>query len=109
MTRINVRNGTPKSGPSKCYSCKHAALVKGQNNEELVFCDGPFANLRPNLVPFPVAECGRYHPANMPWKYEMELLAWEITARKRARTGFQPETIEVQITPPKARKDEMPD
>lgn len=103
---IKISGGTPKVGKSLCVTCKHAQIVRGQNMEEHIECgDGIFAGNR-GRVPFRVAECSGYLPANMPTLYEMKAIAWNIEARKRGPVGFEmPEDgeMEVVVTPPKKR------
>lgn len=112
--QIRVHGGTPKSGKSICHTCKHAKIVRGQNCEERIICSaGLWANSMISamgVVRFRVAECGSYHPSNMPWKHEMEEMAWMIEARRRGPSGFQSnEPLEVIITPPKERDIGVPD
>ena len=105
MLQIKVSGGTPKAGKSLCLSCKHAKIVRGQNCEERIVCDsGSLWSSSRGLVTFKVAECGEFHPVNMPWKYEMEEMAWIVEARRRGPAGFQPEDneMEIFITPPKS-------
>jgi hypothetical protein len=72
----------------------------------IIFCDTlPFKN---DIVPFRVAECGKYHPSTMPYLHEMEAMAWKIEARKRGPAGFGDAVtsteMEIVVTPP--RKDD---
>lgn len=81
--------------------------------EEHIECgNGMFSAYR-NRVPFRVAECSEYHPSTMPWLREMKEIAWNIEARKRGPVGFekQPDEseMEVIVTPPKKRDDDIPD
>lgn len=86
---IKISGATPKGGKPICSTCKHAKKVIGQNCEEIVFCH-MFARGGSGTgpVPFKVAECGDYHPSNMPWLHEMEDMAWTIEARRRGPVGF---------------------
>lgn len=111
MINFKISNGaTPKAGKSLCVTCKHASVVKGQNCEELIFCNSDmWPHGKP--VPFRVAECGSYHPLNVPWMHEMEQMAWKVEARRREKPGFaaavpepQEEVMEVTIKPPTKRR-----
>lgn len=107
MTQFKIVGGTPKLGPSLCATCKYASIVKGQNMEELINCGGhQFPHGR---VTFRVSECGKYHPMNMPWLYEMREIAWNIEAKKRGPVGFEPpkDELEIVITPPKDACDPL--
>jgi hypothetical protein len=95
---FRIINGTPRTGPSLCKTCKHAKHIRGQNCQELVLCHlFPSLGGAPGPVPFRIAECGTYHPVNMPWLHEMEDMAWKIEARKRGAVGFEPETTEMEV------------
>ena len=111
MINFKISNGaTPKAGKSLCVTCKHASVIKGQNCEELIFCGGDmWPHGKP--VPFRVAECGSYHPMNVPWLHEMEQMAWKVEARKRDKPGFAgampdetEQSMEVTINPPTKRR-----
>lgn len=101
MLQIKIHGATPKSGRSICTTCKKGNVVKGQNCQEVVFCQSVFSG----LVPFKVAECGEYHPTNVPWLHEMEQMAWKIEARRRGASGFNDPTargdMEVVVTRPR--------
>lgn len=104
---FSMSGSTPKSGPSLCKTCKHASLVTGQNGEEIVKC-----NSFEKFISFRVATCSKFHPVNVPWKYEMEEMAWIVEARKRGPAGFKPGENEMEyvIKPPKKDEDGgMPD
>lgn len=98
MIDFKISGATPKSGKAICVSCKHAAIVLGQNCEERILCGGGV--FPPSgIVTFKVAQCGAYHPMNMSWKHEMEAMAWIVQARRRGPTGFQkPEEGEMEVT-----------
>jgi len=105
MLQIKIHGATPKGGKSLCLTCKRAAVVKGQNCQEIIFClNGPFREK--GRIPFKVAECGSYHPVNVPWLHEMEDMAWKIEARKRGPAGFNDPTargegeMEIVVTRP---------
>lgn len=109
---VKVQGGTPLSGKGLCHTCKGASIVRGQNGEERIVCQlGAFARGGDynGLVTFRVAECGRFHPSNMPWLNEMEQMAWIIEARRRGQSGFKnPGELEVVVTKPNERKDLPP-
>lgn len=104
--QIKISGATPKGGKPLCHSCKYAAIVSGQNCEELIFCDasGLFSQTK-GLVTFKVSECSKYHPSNIPWLHEMQDMAWKIEARKRGPSGFKApageDIMEVVITKPR--------
>jgi hypothetical protein len=109
--QIKISGGTPVSGKSLCHTCKYAAIVKGQNLEEHIHCEanGLFGATR-GKVPFRVAECSKFHPSNIPWKWEMEDMAWKIEARKRGPVGFSDgEPMEIIISPPAKEKSGIPE
>lgn len=102
MLQIKIQGATPKSGKSICLTCKKGTVVKGQNCQEVVFCN-VFQNSG-GVVPFRVAECGEYHPVNVPWLHEMEALAWKIEARRRGPAGFttpDEDVMEVVVVRPR--------
>lgn len=69
-----------------------------------LYLTGQSASILPNLVRYPVAECSKYQDANTATLFEMEKIAWEITARKRGATGFSGATeLDVVIEPPKKK------
>jgi hypothetical protein len=104
MLQFKIHGSTPVGGKSLCVTCKFAKIVKGQNCQELTYCEAIFEN-RP--VPFRIAECSRYHPSNMPWLHEMEQMAWKIEARRKGPAGFSDPQgeMEVIITAPKRDPD----
>lgn len=110
MIHFTIKGQTPQGGKSACLTCKHASVVRGQNCEERVLCGAGMFN--PNgLVRFKVAECAAFYPMNVPWKYEMEQMAWIIEARHRGPKGFEqpePSEMEVVITKPKDRPQSSP-
>lgn len=125
---FKIQNGTPKSGKSLCYSCKHARTVRGQNCEEVTTCNAGifggnlagggnrnhyWTELYPGQVPFKVEQCSSYADMNTPSLEDMKQIAWEVTARKRGSAGFgdgvtNPDELETVITPPqKSSKPEI--
>lgn len=94
---FTMAGSTAKSGPSLCRTCKHAQILTGQNGEEIVRCESFH-----KFLTFRVSTCTSFHPSNMPWKYEMEEIAWLVEARKRGPVGFKPGDPEMEyvITPP---------
>jgi hypothetical protein len=103
--RVKVQDGTPEFGKSLCYTCKNAAIVKGQNGELVIHCNAYIFEHNRHVVPFKVAECNGYLQINVPDKHEMEKIAWIVEARRRGKPGFQvPEgedQMEVVVTKPK--------
>jgi len=99
MLHIKISGETPCGGTTICRGCKHASVLIGQNCEERIICG---ANMFPNsrgVVTFKVAQCGSFHPVNMPWKHEMEEMAWIVQARRRGPAGFsKPEDNEMVVT-----------
>lgn len=103
---IKVAGETPKSGKSICKTCKHAKHIVGQNCQDITLCHlfaGHGSAKGP--VPFRIAECGDYHPVNLPWLHEMYDMAWIVEARKRGPAGFgeaarNPDEMEVVVTKP---------
>lgn len=109
---FKITGATARTGPSLCLSCSNGKVVRGQNCEELVFCSSyeVFGNTSggPSIVPFRVAECGGYTPANTPSLDDMKRIAWDVSARKRGSVGFEggtrnPDEMITEITPPKRR------
>lgn len=105
MIQIKVKDGTPISGKSLCITCKHSGIVKGQNGEISVHCNSGVFEYRMGHVPWKVAECSKFMPSNMPYRHEMEEMAWKIEARKRGPKGFEipagESEMEIIITKPK--------
>lgn len=112
---IKIHGGTPKLGKSLCHTCKQAKIVRGQNCEERIICaaglfdTGALVGKGSGVVTMKVAECGKYHPMNMPWLWEMEEMAWIVEARRRGQSGFQPshegDEMSVRIVPPAPEKE----
>lgn len=112
MLSIKIAGATPKGGKSLCSTCKCASIVRGQNCEEIVFCARVFGDTKyGGIVPFRVAECGSYHPTNVPWLHEMEAIAWEVKAKKRGTVGFSEGATEMEyeIKPPSRGMPGLPD
>lgn len=108
-SRIKVQGGTPRSDlKSLCLTCHSGGIIKGQNLEYMIHC---WAFERP--VTFPVAECSSYTDKRQPSLHDMKTVAWNVETRgKRGPAGFSEgvktegeEIREVEITPPKPRKD----
>lgn len=99
-----VINGTPKSAPTLCTSCQSGVCVRGINFEEIVYCN----ELRRDIT-FVVERCSAFEHKSETSLYDMKKIAWDVTSRKRDRTGFQPteenpDTMEICVTPPKKRE-----
>src|SRR6185312_13401957 len=96
-----VHGGTPRSEwNSICLSCRSAHVVRGQNNQEIVFCQVG----RGFRVHFPVHECSLYDNKSQPALYQMHDIAWEVKSRNHGPIGFaDSETIDVVIEPPADR------
>lgn len=101
---FKIHGATPKTGKPICTTCKYATTILGQNMEERVLCSAGMFNNSGGIVTFKIAQCGSYHPMNVPWKHEMEQIAWIVQARRRGPSGFQipagEDQMEVTIKPP---------
>jgi len=106
--QIKIQGGTPKAGKGLCHTCKAGNIVVGQNCEERIICRADMFQSSRNVVTFRVAQCGSYHPSNIPYLHEMEQIAWKVEARRRGPAGFtQPEEgeMELVITKPDSNKN----
>lgn len=109
MISIKIKDGTPLSGKPLCQTCKHATVTLGQNKEERIVCGSDVFNATRGLVTFRVAQCGSYHPSNMPWLHEMEQMAWKIEARRRGPVGFsEPADGEMEVVITRPRSSNLP-
>lgn len=96
-----VIGGTPIGTRSMCDTCRAAHRVIGLNRQEVVMCRQTNPMLR---ITFPVSECSVYDDKRTPSLYQMEQIAWNVTARNRKPTGFAQEaTTEIHIEPPDPR------
>jgi hypothetical protein len=105
MITFSIKGATPPGGKPLCHSCKYASIVRGQNCEERIICrGGMFQQVSQHsygVVTFRVAECGTYHPDNVPWLNEMKEMAWIVEVKKRGYSGFSnPQDIEVVVSEP---------
>jgi hypothetical protein len=83
---VNVKNGTPLHGPSRCETCAFAHVKRGfRESEVLVVC---VASEPSHRVPFPIRECSVYRDKTVPSFYEMEKIALIVTPRDPKRPGF---------------------
>jgi hypothetical protein len=89
--RIKIHGGTAAIGqPSRCFTCRHATLVRGARlRDEIVECAA--LSYQRNRVTFPVTSCSDYVSRQHPSLREMEETAWILrTDVKRHRVGFVP-------------------
>jgi|SRR5579872_142187 len=66
---FKIHGATPKTGKPICTTCKYATTILGQNMEERVLCSAGMFNNSGGIVTFKIAQCGSYHPMNVPWKH----------------------------------------
>jgi hypothetical protein len=107
--RVRIKDGTPMLGKSLCETCKSAGIARGQNGELVIHCNAEIFNHLRGNVPFKVSECSSFSQINSLDRYQMEAMAWNITARERGPKGFQvpagEDRMEVIITKPKEKND----
>lgn len=112
MLQIKILGQTPKGGRTLCATCKSASRVLGQNCEEIIFCSYFRETKFQGVVPFKVAECGSYHPTNVPWLHEMEAIAWSVEARRKGPVGFSDPArdgeMEIVIKKPRSYNSDSP-
>ncbi len=87
MLTLKIRDATPVSGTSLCYSCTWGHIVKGYRDcDEIVYCMRPYPDVR---IPFPVRECSSYANKNTPSMDDMQKSAWILlTKRIERKLGF---------------------
>ena len=84
--RIKVRNGTPNSDGSLCFSCRNAIRIKTTHGGEYLRCGvlGEFLKKR-------IANCSEYEDKGKPSVYELKQIAWMLeTDKVRGPVGFAP-------------------
>ncbi len=65
MCKFTIRNRTPVSTSSLCFSCIHSLILFGYlEREAIVLCTAALDN--PISVPFNVRECSRFTDRNCP-------------------------------------------
>ena len=100
-----VRGGTPKGSDSICLGCRHAFVIKGVNNQQIVHCQPVEKTIR-----FPVYECSQFDDKSQPPLYEMQRIAWTVHSRNRGPMGFADgRQLEVVIEPPTKGFQEIPE
>lgn len=85
---INIKGGTRSEGsPPLCDSCKHAVVVKGAADSQVLRrCTELGKNIR-----FPVVECSVYEDKKTLTLHQMKEMATIIVKKKGSGTvGFQP-------------------
>lgn len=87
--RVQVRNGTPLHGESKCRTCVNALLKRGfRESEEEVICQASYPERR---VAFRVRECSGYLETKRQSLKQMEDIAWLLAPRgSKRQAGFVP-------------------
>jgi hypothetical protein len=87
MGTIKVQNGTPVGNESMCTTCRNARIIKGfSESEELIFCDSWYPS---RAVPFRVRECSEYDDKRLPYKRDLEKIAYILVPKSAGRTvGF---------------------
>lgn len=98
-----VSGATPKTAPSLCERCQCGTHVRGQNFEELMWCN----ELRRDIT-FPVESCTSFVDRAESSLFDMKQIAWSVESRMRGKTGFAATEggADVVITPPKRRDEE---
>ncbi|MDE2098309.1 MAG: hypothetical protein KGL39_13735 [Patescibacteria group bacterium] len=78
---------TPDGCVDLCRTCKYGLTMTGHGQmEQARFCNFPTMPVR---VYFRLTDCSRYYPATLPWKAEMEEVAWLLRSDEQRRTvGF---------------------
>lgn len=83
MARLKMTGSTPNSSTSPCTSCRFLKRVRGQR-DEFRFCDKFDRQLN-----MQVSECSEYQNKNHPSLFNMQQIAWNLTADKKGgRAGF---------------------
>jgi hypothetical protein len=89
MVNVNVKNGTPVTGPHLCRNCNWGQYMTGYRESDLfVIC----TNSNPaRVVPFAVRECTEYEDRNRPDWEQMQKLAIDFTTNVNCRPtpGFR--------------------
>jgi hypothetical protein len=88
MVKLNVKNGTPVTGPHICRNCNWGQYTTGYRESDLlVIC----TNTSPaRAVPFVVRECTEYEDRNRPDWEQMEKLAISLApeVNRKPTPGF---------------------
>jgi hypothetical protein len=93
-----------KDKPGLCASCKYCQVIYMQN-EMRVFCQAlPSEN---RMIPRAVTNCNSYMDKNLPYKHELEDMAWILrTNEKAVKIGFKMEIArEVKFESPEDRRN----
>lgn len=70
-----------------CTTCRNARIIKGfSESEEVIFCDSLYPS-RP--IPFRVRECSEYDDKRLPYRCDLEKIAYILVPKSASRTaGF---------------------
>lgn len=89
MSKLNVKNGTPVTGPHLCRNCNWGQYTTGYRESDLlVIC----TNTSPaRVVPFIVRECTEHEDRNRPDWEQMSKLAINLTpeVNRKPTPGFR--------------------
>lgn len=94
------------SDPSLCVTCRESFIVRGQR-DQIVLCNAG-RGMTPLAVPPVVTSCNQYDDKRQPPMWEMEKIAWRISADTTSRkAGFNAET-KIDILSPAEHKAKHP-
>ena len=83
-----VRGGTPEGGIDLCRSCAYSFIRMAASGREAKVCEWNHESV---LIREPIVECNKHHYKGMPQVWELEKIAWTITADvKGGKMGFAP-------------------
>lgn len=87
MGNLKVQNGTPAGNESLCHTRRWARVTRGYSEmEEIVFCRSGYPG---RFVSFQVRFCTEYHDKRIPYKEDLEKIAYILVPKSASRTvGF---------------------
>ena len=88
MGNVYVRNGTPIGTVSKCTTCRHAHVVEGYRESEVIVMCTYASYDNPLMLPFRVKSCSNHLDRTRPSYAQMEKLAIPVTTGTLKPVGF---------------------
>jgi hypothetical protein len=71
-----------------CSTCREAHVFEQADNRLTVICN---SHQRPINITKPVTYCNEYDDIRVPWRHDMEKIAWTVTTDKSGKSiGFKP-------------------
>lgn len=85
MFEITVIGGTARGSENLCHTCKNALVREDNFNRQSVKCSAGAGWVKTKTV-----RCSDYIHRNLTEKWDLEKIAWTITADPKGKVGFTP-------------------